>query len=233
MAYPSTFLDIQNEVISKLRLSPTDDLPDVKDWINQTYAEVASQTRCFQTDGTSTMTAGEDSYTMPVPVLHIDLLTVTPSGANVWFPLKECALIEILNMRALGQGTTGPPIKYSLVGMNQLEVWPPARSGDVMTFWYSYLPTALSGDTDVPGIPEPYATNVLTYGACVKAAELKRDLAVLPNYQGQYNQALSAFQVYLNRKAGSYPAAFPTWTGGRRWPFSDPSTDVPWYGWGA
>ena len=229
MAYPSSFLDIQNDVIDKLRLNAADDLANVKDWINQAYAEVASETRCFQTDGVATMTAAVGSYLLPASVLHIELLTITPTGADTWFPMKECQLPEILNMRGLGPGAIGPPTRYAVVGLNQLEVWPAARSGDVMNFWNSYLPTALSGDGDVPAIPEPHASNLLGYGACVQGAEFKRDVLTLSNYQGQYNQCLQAFQRYLNRKGGAYPQAFPTWTGGPRFPFSDPSTDLPWY----
>ena len=44
MAFPSTFLDIQNAVINKLRLDSTNDLSKVKDWINQVYYEACIET---------------------------------------------------------------------------------------------------------------------------------------------------------------------------------------------
>lgn len=232
MAFPSTFLDIQNDVLDKLRLNATDDLANVKDWINQSYAEAAAETRCFQTGKVATLTT-DPSYTLDAQILHIELMTVIPASGVASFPMKECRLDEILNLRALGPGAAGPSTRYALVGLNQLEVWPAPHAGDLLNVWYSYLPTPLSADSDVPGMPEPYGSNLLGYGACVQGAEFKKDVLMLSNFQGQYGQAMLAFQRYLNRKAGSYPEAFPTWTGGPRFPFSDPSTDIPWYAVGA
>ena len=45
MPYPQTFVGIQDAVIAKLRLDDTDTNRDlVKDWINQSYAQVAEET---------------------------------------------------------------------------------------------------------------------------------------------------------------------------------------------
>lgn len=237
MSLPSSFLTIQTAVAAKLHLTLADDGPKIKDWINQTYADVAAETRCFQQTATSTLVAPvsplNSSFTLDAAVLHIELLTVTPVGGQTWFPLKECQLDEILNYRALSSAATGPSTRYALIGLNQLELWPNARTGDVLTTWYSYLPTYLSADTDVPAIPEPFGSKLLEYGACAQGAELKRDILMLGDYQSQQQSWMQAFQRYLNRKGGAYPAAFPTWT--RLNPFAphDPSTDVPAWDWSA
>jgi hypothetical protein len=236
VSFPATYLDIQTSVAQKLRMNLTDDGDKIRGYIATTYAEVAAETRCFQRTGTTTMAAPVPpaiytSCTLDPSVLHIELLTVTQDGGTAWFPLKECQLDEILNYRAVASASGGPPTRYALIGLNQIELWPNARTGDVLTTWYSYLPTPLSDDTDVPAIPEPYASNLLEYGACVQGAEFKRDIMMLGDFQSQYAQALQNFQKYLNRKAGAYPGAFPTWT--RMNPFAphDPSTDVPGWDW--
>lgn len=233
MSFPAAFSDIRTAVISKVRLDATDDVSRVNDWINQTYADVAAETRCFQRSAKSALTAADASYTLDASVLHIELLTVTPANSQAWFPLKECQLDEILNYRAISGTSSGPPRSYALVGLNQLEFWPTPGTGDVLTTWYSYLPTPLSADADVAAFPEPFGSKLLEYGALVQAAEWKRDIMVLGDFQSQYASWLQAFQRYLNRKGGAYPGAFSTWT--RMNPFApnDPSMDVPAWDWRA
>lgn len=228
MALPSTFLTIITSVCAKLRLTLADDKARVSDWVNQTYADVASETRCFQTNSTAAMTTGDASYTLDSSILHIELLTVTQSGGQAYFPLVECQLDEILNLRARNSSASGPSRRYCLVGMNQIEFWPAASAGDVLNFWYTTLPTYLSADGDFPLFPEPFGSKLLEYGALVQGAEWKRDIMVLGQYQAQYQSWMQAFQRYLNRKAGAYPESFPTWT--RLLPYAahDPSTDIAW-----
>ena len=121
---------------------------------------------------------------------------------------------------------------YCLEPMGTLEFWPTPSSGDTITFWYSYLPNTLSADNDVTLLPEPHAGNLLMYGSLVYAAEFKRDIMMLGDYQAQYAAALQDFQKYVNRKPGAYPQAFPTWTHLNPYAPHDPSQDVPGWDWG-
>jgi len=230
VSLPTTFLGLQTDVAQKAHMNLTDDGDRIKDWINTSYAEVASTTRCFQRSATSTLVSGTSSYTLDASVLHIELLTVTHSG-SAWFPLKECELEQILSYRALNSAASGPPTSYALVGLNQLELWPTPNSADTLTTWYSYLPTYLAADGDVPALPEPHASNLLSYGALVQAAEAKRDIMMLGDFQSQYAASMQDFQRYLNRKAGAYPRSFPTWTSTTTYGPHDPSADV--WGWNA
>jgi hypothetical protein len=116
--------------------------------------------------------------------------------------------------------------------MGDLELWPTPSTGDTITFWYSYLPNALSADGDTTLIPEPHAGNLLLYGGLCYAAEFKRDILMLGDFQSQFNGAMGDFQKYLNRQAGQYPGAFPTWTRLQPGPPHDPSSDVPFGDWG-
>lgn len=227
MAVPATFLDVQQSVADKLRLTLTADKARISDWINQVYADVAAETRCFQQLSTSTMTAGVASYTLDSSLLHIELLTVKQTSGTAYFPLVECQLDEILNLRARNTSAAGPSKRYCLVGINQIEFWPTPQAADTLNTWYSHLPTFLSADGDQPAFPEPFGSKLLEYGALVQGAEWKRDILVLGQYQAQYQSWLQAFQKYLNRKAGAYPETFPTWTRLRPGAPHDPSTDVP------
>ncbi len=228
MAYPGLFLDIQTSVAAKLRLTLADDQTKIQDWINQTYADVAVETRCFQKQGTAAMTAGVATYLLDAQILHIELLTVTQAGGTAYFPLVECQLDEILNYQATSAGGSGPSRRYCLIGLNEIVVWPTPAAADTMNIWYSYLAPPLVDDNDTALFPEPFASKILEYGALVQGAEWKRDIMVLGQYQQQYQSWLGAFQRYLNRKGGAYPEAFPTWT--RLWPFPahDPSADYAW-----
>jgi hypothetical protein len=233
MSLPSTFVTIQNNVIAKVRLDPVNDLAKVKDWVNQTYMQVATETRCFQSIATSTLSAGVSSYTLDASILQIELITCTQVGGQSWFPLAEAQLDEILNLQAVSPTGTGPPRRYCLVPLSTLMVWPTPGEADTLTFYYTTLPTALSADSDLPAIPEPYASKLLEFGALIQAAEFKRDLMMLGDFQQQYAVWLAAFQRYVNRKAGAYPESFPSWTGNRRYGPHDPSTDLPDYAaWG-
>lgn len=227
-ATATTFLAAQNTVIQTARLDAVLDLTRVKGWINTIYQDVANETRCLRASGTATLTSNVSEYLLDPKILHIELITVTPVGGTQGFPLKEAQLIEIQNCRATGSGAASPSRKYCLEPMNTLELWPTPSTGDTITFWYSYLPSALSADGDTTLLPEPHAANLLQYGALVQAAEFKRDIMMLGDYQSQYATAMQDFQKYLNRKAGAYPGAFPTWTGQRPFAPHDPSADIPW-----
>lgn len=229
-ATATTFKNVQDTVIQTARLDSTLDLTRTKGWINNVYQEVASETRCLRSSGTATLTSGVNEYLLDPKILHIELITVTPVGGQQGFPLKEAQLIEIQNYRSLGSGAASPSMRYCLEPMNTLELWPTPSTGDTITFWYSYLPSALSADGDTTLLPEPHAANLLEYGSLVLAAEFKRDIMMLGDYQGQYAQALQDFQKYLNRKGGAYPGAFPTWTRMNPLAPHDPSTDVPSWG---
>lgn len=228
MAYPQTFDDIRTAVIAKARLDAVADKTKAGVWVNKAYFKAATETRCFQTSRTDVLTAAA-AFSLNSAVHEIELFTCTAAGSSAWFPLKEATLDEILNLRATSQAGSGTPRRYALVGLTDIELWPTPAGGETLTTWYANLPAALSADGDIPLIPEPHASDLLEFGALIHAAEFKRDLMMLGDFQQQYATALAGFQRYVNRKAGAYPASFPTWTRGRGYGPHDPSTDVPYF----
>lgn len=217
MAYPSTFLDIQNAVIAKARLDSSQDLDKVKDWINQTYAEVVVDTEALPAGATMTLVAGTSSYTFPADVARLRQMVVQPAGGTQFdAPMTRTTLDEILQRRRLGGDTSTSgqrPFLYALLGINEFEVWPTPAAADVITIYYTAFPTALSADGDVPILEEPYASRLLEYGALVQAGDYKGDPA-LPDWERQFEAWKARYADHLRRRAGLVPAQFHQWGDG-------------------
>lgn len=227
MAYPSTFVDIQNAVIAKARLSSANDLTRVKDWINQVYADACLTTEVNVTSSTMTVTTGSYSYTLPSQVMRIKEMVITPVGSSVSAPLRQTTLDEILRRRRASGGTQsygGYVTHYALLGVNDFEVWPTPQNADTITIYYVAAPTALSGDADTPILPEPFASKVLEFGALAEAADFKGDPAG-PQWASEYQQWLQKLRTHLTRKMGGQPGHFNVWDE-RVFPPHDPSADV-------
>lgn len=208
MAFPSTFLDVQNAVITKARLNSTADLTKVKDWINQIYAQVCIEVEAKVTSSTFTLTASQSAYdlsTFAPNVMRIKQIAIQPVGGNYGPPLKPVSLEQILEWRqtqAAVANTNGSATHYALLGLNDLELYPTPANADTLQMYYVALPTALSANTDVPILQEPYASKILEYGALVQAAEFKGD-PMLTEWQQVYENWIQRFRSHLNRRRGS------------------------------
>jgi len=227
MAFPSTFSDLQNAIINKLRLDPTNDLQKAKDWINQVYAQVCVETEANITFATMTLTSGSASYTLPSGVIRIKEMYVTPVAGQQSQPIQQTTLDYILRRRQSGGGTavaTGSVTHYALLGINDLEVYPTPAAADVLTIYYAALPTALSGSSDVPILSEPYASKLLEYGALAEGADFKDDPKEV-EYRQMYDLWMRKYQAHLNRKKGGQPGQMNIWNDAN-YPPHDPSTDV-------
>lgn len=192
-------------MINRLRLDSTNDLSKVKDWINQVYAEVCVETEANQTSTTLTLTAGTASYTLSSSIIRIKEMFVTPVGSVQTLPLQQTNLDQILRYRAGSSNVSvsnGSVSHYSLSGLSQLEFWPTPGNADVVTIYSVALPTALSGNTDVPILQEPWNSSLLSDGACALAADFKSD-PQQSFYQASYEQGKQRFRAHLARRQGN------------------------------
>src|SRR5262245_5356297 len=232
MAYPSTFLDLQWLVVKKLRLDadPTagtgPDLQLVKDFINQIYVEVCETTEATQTAGTANLVAGSPSYLLPFQIIRIKQVVVRSiTGQGDSPPLIETSLDDILRRRQSSgavSSTRSSPTHYALVNLTELEFWPTPSSADGLIFYYVAQPAALSANTDIPLIYEPYATRLLSYGALAEAADYLREPGEA-NYRQLYQYWETRFRQSLNRRKGGHTKQFLAT--GAYYP-SEPSVDV-------
>lgn len=227
MAFPSTFLDLQNAVITRARLDPVNDLAKVRDWINISYTQACVETECNVTFATMTLTSGSGPYTLPAGVARIKQMFITPAGqtsALQQSPLTLTTLDDILQKRRVGGVTPQAgaySTHYTLLGINEFEVWPTPPAADVLTIYYAAFPTPLSANGDLPIIEEPYATYLLQYGALAQAGDWKGDPAA-GEWQGTFAQYMGAYQAHLEAKQGDRPTYGHTW--------GTPDRPSPWYG---
>jgi hypothetical protein len=227
VAYPSTFLDLQQRVADKLRLdaNPTagtgQDLDKIKNWVNQAYLEATELTEATQTAGTAVLTANYPSYLMPTQVVRIKQLVIWSNGYGP--PLTETSLDDILRRRQGSPATLDIPTRYALVNQQQLEFWPTPAQNNTIVFYYVGQLIPLSVNTDKPSISEPYATRLLEYGALAEAADFLREPNE-PNYRQLYDYWIGRYRQHLNRRAGGHTKQFLQ--NDTSYTPSDPSTDT-------
>lgn len=229
MAYPSTFADIQTAVINKARLDSTADAQKVKDWINQSYADLCVETEALQREDTITLTANAASYVVPSAVVRINKIVIRQSNQTQYGPpLTLTTIGDILERRQSDGGTpvtNGTATHYALVGQDELELWPTPSSTDTLLIYYVKQPTALSGSTDQPGIPEPYASKCLEYGALVDAYDYIKDFISKNQAEQTYAIWKAKYRQHLRKRRGSGTLQLHDGTYGPAVPH-DPSTDI-------
>jgi hypothetical protein len=233
--YTSTFKDCQDSVIDKLRLDPTLDRVRSREWVNQYLLDVAIQSRYFAGSAAGApLTAGASSQALPAALVELSEVTSTYAGQTV--AMSPAGFDQILLQRALqGSASLGQPQVYSLQ-KNTLEFWPNAGGGESLTYYGSTLPDEMLNDSDVSGLPDPFAINLLVYGAAIEAADYKSDVKLYFYYQQAYAAWLGKFQSFLNQRITQSSRAMPV-VGPDGRPFDtpflphDPSSD--WYVTGA
>src|SRR5262252_5843514 len=155
MAYPGSFVDIQQAVIDKLRLDPDLDTDKVKDWINQAYMEACIECEFYlQSSPSSTLPANASSIGVPAPLLSLNYVVSQQSDGSNCGMMDQVGIDAIFDKRAWGGATTtsqGAPQTYAYMSGPQptIEFWPPAAGGEVLTFYGTRLPPTLAADSDI------------------------------------------------------------------------------------
>ena len=228
--YTSTFVDCQNSVIDKLRLDPVLDRTRAKEWVNQYLLDVALQSRWF-TGAATAAPLSANSTSLPLPPSLIELSWMTSSGGGQTLTMAPMNMEMILMQRQLQGGSgLGQPQWYSLQ-KNLLEFWPNASGGEVLTFYGATLPDEMIADTDVSGLPDPFAINLLVMGAAIEAADFKSDVKLYFYYQQAYAAWMGKFQSFLNRRVTQSSRTIPIYgPDGRPFDYQflphDPSSDL-------
>jgi hypothetical protein len=213
MSFPSTFLDMQQTVLDKARLDVAADTNRVKDWLNGAYYTACIETNFFEAGVADTAPLAADTSSVGVPsnLVKIEYITPTGSDGQLWGPVQEVTLEELLELRAWQGGavSTGAPSRYAYrsSGTPTIEFWPQAVGGEVLHFWGTSMPPLLVADTDLPIFPPPYSA-VIEYGALGEAAEFQKDILSLQNFQQQYQEWLQRFRALVNLRSGSQVQQF-------------------------
>jgi len=227
--YTSTFVDCQNSVIDKLRLDPVLDRARSREWINQYNVDVALQTRYFS-GAAAGAPLSRNATSQMLPITLLELGQVSSSSGGQTLAMQPVSFDTILQRRAQVGGGLGQPQYYSLQ-KNLVEFWPAASGGETLTYYGQTVPDEMIADTDVSGLPDPFAINLLVFGACIEAADFKSDVKLYFFYQQAYQAWLGKFQAFLNRRVTQSSRFIPT-VGPDGWPFDtagwlphDPSSD--------
>ena len=197
-SYASTFSSIKTAVAEKLRMADTGDDARIGTWVNQALCRVAVDTHWFMgsVDGAA-LAAGASSQALPTTLVELEQISLVFGGQPYYlFPTE---FDQILMLRSRGP-SSGPP-RYYCLRKNTVELWPSAAGGEVLSYYGAILPDPLlTAPTDVPGLPEPYAAKLLEYGACLEAADFKKDVYLFFHYTPKYQEWLSGFQAFCNRR---------------------------------
>jgi hypothetical protein len=206
LAFPGTFLSIQDAVIAKLRLNATNDRPKAKDWINQAYAQVCIEEEITQTSSTAPLTPNVGSYTLTASIARVkEIVAAAVSAPSSYGPPLQAVSLDEINMLRQSASTTptssSTVAKYAMVGLNQLELWPTPANADVLLIYYVYFPTPLTADSDVPVLQEPWGSKILEYGALVEGAQLQKDPDLM-YFENKYTDWLRRMRRHMNRRPG-------------------------------
>lgn len=207
MAYPTTYADLRTRIIAKARLDSTADATKVNDAINIAYAQAVVENELLVSTATTTLTANSGTYDLSSAsaIQRIKAVYLT-SGGVAYAPLKAVGLDDIIRRRQ-SSTATGIVEVYCLSGYKTLDLYPTPGSADTLTWYYVALPTALSSDSDVPIISEPYGARVIEYGALVQMGEFKGD-PMLSEWQQQHDVWSARLRAHLNRRKSGQPGTF-------------------------
>lgn len=176
-----------------------------------------------------TLTSGTATYTLDPSLSRIKAMYCTPINGTQLAPLQPVSIEQILLWSTATGGATGVntggATHYALMGLNDIYVYPTPSAADVITVFYVKAPTPLSAPTDVPALPEPYATNALTAGALYQACLFLKDPDAL-TYKQDFERAKMDLRGHLRRKEGAGTKQFRVLSD-RPWVYPhDPSTDI-------
>lgn len=201
--YQGTTAQILFQVQQMLRLADADcTYPGLAlSWINLGFIDVVQRTECLQKTDSAILTSGCDTFDLPAEVLTIKkLVNVYPDG-RVSRPYRAVDLETMLEIR---RSTIMSPYEpydrplYTLVGENQLEIWPIPDGSWSLQFWYVRYPQQLTTSVSVPEIREPWGSQTIAYAACVEAGRFKKD-PLLSDWEVTYQYWIDRFQAHINR----------------------------------
>lgn len=189
MSANSSFLEIQNNVLSILSKSDSATRNRVKNWINLGQQDfVLRELWPFREfTGTLATVAGTQEYSLASNFADIDvqnILSVALQGTVekklVYWPFSQLRA----DQPDFDQAGSAVPTRYYLKAGN-IGFWPqPAAIYTVLIDYYN-IPTELSGDADVPIIPLAYRESLIQYA-----------LSMEHNYNGDPDLALAAQTRY-------------------------------------
>lgn len=161
------------------------DSTTLTDLINDAYEDIWTREAWpFKTtEATVSVTAGDDSPTMPA-----DFGKVLAVGDNTNSTELEFWRADQLQLDTIGSLTaTGQPVIYYFLG-NTFKVYPVPDAAYTLTLKYVKTFTPLSADTDTPALPNNHRLVVL--GALASAYDMEDDTDLAVRFEQRFENRL-------------------------------------------
>lgn len=180
---------------------------------NKTYLRACLDCELSGDDVTYTVTAHSErlaaSAIAGVPVLRLQHLRLSSSQQNL--PVQQVSRQEIQDYRAVSNGETGIPEKYSVAyvgGEPTVDFFPGVNSGDVIRMSYLIKPAELTTANSPVYMPEMFHHDILTNA--VVAALLERDGKIEESgmWTARSLEAMVRLEEYLGQMGGTANRAY-------------------------
>lgn len=136
---------------------------DIYDWVNDGMFEICRQTACLTTPVTgAASTYSADGVALPANFIRTIRVTYTMGGEVI--PLQFSSIDELDNIGVSGnQIKDVPRLYYHSESKLYLYPAPTATDANVVRHLYARNPTLVTSDVDVPGIPEMFHPDLVTF----------------------------------------------------------------------
>lgn len=169
------------------------------DWANEGVIEVLKKTRCYQIEGQSAMTSGEDHFTADASILLV---------LDWQFPdltdYDRLSVDEVRDLRRLGSSRKAYAMEFRDFWMN-----PAATTGFTVSFTFVPYPTAMSSASHDPsnvlygGVPAQYHTAIRYYMLWQSALYDEKKLPLSPkDYRELFQDECKNVRVEGLRQGG-------------------------------
>lgn len=181
----ATFVQLQNRTYAVIR-DPSKVfvlLSEVKDWLNEAQLEIAARLRCIDKELSDTF--ADATGVEPVPADFVDIEGFRIGTADVVFVDSQSfwgAKDESLTLEE-------PAAYLGRIFGGNFEVYPAPAAATAYKLRYIRKPATLSGDSDVPEIPEEWHVH-MTYYATARALYKLNEEGNADRYMAMYQEGL-------------------------------------------
>lgn len=199
------FLQLLNFTKSQLQQDTFFTDNEIKDSINYALQEEFPQaTRYTDYEATTTSVANQEDYTLPDDCVELDEVSYDGEFL-VFMELRE--IMKLKSYTISGIDNTGVPDNYTVLSNRILRFFPiPDLDSKEIKIYYRGKPPALSGDSDVPGIPSQFH-RLLAFYVLWQAKMKDNELEQGEYYRKLFEEGKMKAKLFLTGSQPSFYAA--------------------------
>lgn len=145
---------------------------------------------------TIAVVAGTSAYTLPAAVVHVTSARLR--NGTAYAPFDWAPREEVLENLASGGATPprGTGYQWTLTDPSTIAIFPTPAGAGVLTISYFRAPPLLTGNTDVPMLPEAYC-DILIVGVCELLAQRERQWEAAAAFKSERKEMEHAARAQL------------------------------------